>query len=98
MSRFNVKRRAHVPSSWPRSKDDSPQNFGAQHEQRTHNGDGMKQPKDRMRGVAYDLAIGAIEFGDEPEHFFRKIVREHLPPAKQCGMAAAKKRGVRDES
>jgi len=49
----------------------------------------MKQPKDIMRGKAYDFAIGAIEFGHEPEQFFSKIVREHLPPAHQCGMAAA---------
>ena len=52
----------------------------------------MKQPKDRMRGVAYDCKIGPIEFGSEPEHFFRKIVYEHLPPARQCGMAAAKRK------
>jgi hypothetical protein len=49
----------------------------------------MKQPKDIMRGKAYDFAIGAIEFGDEPEHYFRKVVHEHLRPAIQCGMAAA---------
>jgi hypothetical protein len=51
----------------------------------------MKQPKDLMRGRAYDFAVGAIEFGDEPEHFFRKISNEKLPPARQCG--AATKRG-----
>ncbi len=48
----------------------------------------MKRPQDRMRGVAWDYKVGAIEFGDEPEYFFRKIIYEHLPPAKQCGMAA----------
>jgi hypothetical protein len=52
----------------------------------------MKQPKDIMRGKAYDFAVGAIEFGGEPEHFFSKISHEHLPPAHQCGMAAAAKR------
>lgn len=52
----------------------------------------MKQPKDLMRGVAWDFDGCAIEFGSEPEHFFRKIIREHLPPARQCGMAAARKK------
>ena len=49
----------------------------------------MKQPKDIMRGKAYDFDGCAIEFGTEPEHYFHKIVYERLPPAKQCGMAAA---------
>ena len=49
----------------------------------------MKQPKDIMRGKAYDFAIGPIEFGGEPEHYFSKISKEHLLPAHQCGMAAA---------
>ena len=40
-----------------------------------------------MRGVAYDYDGCAIEFGSEPERFFRKVVDEHLPPAKQCGIA-----------
>ena len=44
-----------------------------------------------MRGKAYDAGVGAIEFGTEPEHYFAKISHERLPPAKQCGMAAAKK-------
>jgi hypothetical protein len=46
----------------------------------------MKQPKDRMRGVAWDYDGAPIEFGSEPEHFFHKIVYEHLAPAKQCGI------------
>ena len=45
----------------------------------------MKQPKDRMRGRGWDYDGCAIEFGDEPEHFWHKIVYEKLPPAKQCG-------------
>ena len=49
----------------------------------------MKQPKDIMRGKAYDYDGCAIEFGSEPEHYFSKISKEHLPPAHQCGMAAA---------
>lgn len=49
----------------------------------------MKQPRDRMRGVAYTYDGCAIEFGSEPAHYFSKIGREHLPPAHQCGMAAA---------
>jgi len=38
-----------------------------------------------MRGVAQQIDGTAIEFGNEPEHFFRKITYEHLPPAHQCG-------------
>jgi hypothetical protein len=49
----------------------------------------MKQPKDIMCGKAYDFDGCAIEFGHEPAHYFSKIGREHLPPAHQCGMAAA---------
>jgi len=49
----------------------------------------VKQPKDIMRGKAWDFDGCAIEFGHEPEHYFHKIVYEHLPPARQCGMAAA---------
>ena len=52
----------------------------------------MKQPKDRMRGVAWDHGIGPIDIEGEPEQFFRKIVYERLPPARQCGAAAAKKK------
>ena len=55
----------------------------------------MKQPKDRMRGVAYDYDGAPIEFGEEPEKFFSKIAQERLPPAHQCG-AATKPRGDRD--
>lgn len=51
----------------------------------------MKQPKDRMRGVAFDYNIGPIEIDSEPEQFYSKIVYEHLPPARQCGAATAKK-------
>jgi hypothetical protein len=50
----------------------------------------MKQPKDQMRGRAWDFEGCAIEFGTEPEHFFRTIFYEHLPPAKQCGAATVK--------
>jgi hypothetical protein len=50
----------------------------------------MKQPKDIMRGKAYDLDGCDIEFGHESPKFFSKIIYEHLPPAKQCGMAARK--------
>ncbi len=52
----------------------------------------MKQPKDRMRAVATDANIGPIEFGGEPEQFYSKIVYERLPPAKNCGAAADKRR------
>lgn len=48
----------------------------------------MKRPQDRMRGVAWDYKIGAIEFGDEPAQFFRKVIYENLPRSKQCGMSA----------
>jgi hypothetical protein len=50
----------------------------------------MKKPKDRMRGVAWDHGIGPIDIEGEPEQFFRKIVYERLPPARNCGAAAAK--------
>jgi hypothetical protein len=39
-----------------------------------------------MRGVAWDFDGCAIELGHEPERFFQKIIRETLPPAKQCGV------------
>jgi hypothetical protein len=56
----------------------------------------MKQPKDIMRGKAWDCAIGAIEFGSEPEQYFRTIKYEKLAPSRQCGMAAAAaKRGMK---
>jgi hypothetical protein len=58
----------------------------------------MKQPKDIMRGKASDFAIGPIEFGGEPEHYFSKISKEHLPPAHQCGMAAAAAAKKRSQS
>jgi hypothetical protein len=50
----------------------------------------MKQPKDIMRGRAWDFDGAPIEFGSEPEQFFRTILYEHLPPAKQCGAATVK--------
>ncbi len=46
----------------------------------------MKKPQDRMRGVAQTIDGCAIEFGDEPQFYFKKIVYEHLPPARLCGM------------
>lgn len=49
----------------------------------------VRTPESRMRGVAWDYDGCAIELGHEPEHYFSKISKEHLPPAHQCGMAAA---------
>ena len=48
-----------------------------------------RTPESRMRGVAWDFDGCEIEFGHEREQFFSKISHEHLPPAHQCGMAAA---------
>ncbi len=51
----------------------------------------MKKPQDRMRGVAQTIDGCAIEFGDEPQFYFKKIVYEHLPPARLCGAAMNKR-------
>jgi hypothetical protein len=50
----------------------------------------VRQSTDRMRGVAWAFDGAAIEFGSEPEKYFSKIVYERLPPARQCGVSAAK--------
>jgi hypothetical protein len=51
----------------------------------------MRESIDRshMRGVAIQLDGAEIEFAGEPEILRARILEEHLPPAKQGGMAAA---------
>lgn len=39
-----------------------------------------------MRARARDYDGASIEFGDEPEKFFSRVVREFLPWAIECGM------------
>jgi hypothetical protein len=53
-----------------------------------------RTPESRMRGVAWDFDGCAIELGQESAHYFRKITYEHLPPARQCGAATAKRKQV----
>lgn len=48
-----------------------------------------------MRGRGYDFEGCAIEFGDEPEQYFSKIVCERLAPARQCGAGVLRIADVR---
>jgi hypothetical protein len=45
-----------------------------------------------MRGKGWYYDGAALEFGHEKPRYFARIMHEHLPPARECGLAAAQKR------
>jgi hypothetical protein len=48
----------------------------------------VKTPRHIMIGKAFDCNVGPIEFGDERQRVYRRVVQERLPRAIEMGRGA----------